>query len=253
MQSIILAAGRGSRLGSMTNYIPKGMVELGGKPIIDWQSSTLLAGGADAVTIVTGYRGEVIANYGFDTIVNDDWSHGNMLSSLDCALKTFSGPLIISYADILYDTATVRELITSDAPVSVAYDCDWLSLWQRRFEDPLSDAETFQIDANENITEIGGKTDSIANIKGQFMGLFKLGLEGRKWVEELLVARPEARLEMDTTMLLSALVSQGKPIRGIPAIGGWCEIDDQSDLDVALDLVAEGRLILTSRDNDGKV
>ena len=85
------------------------------------------------------------------------------------------------------------------------------------------------------------------------MGLFKLGLEGRKWVEELLVARPEARLEMDTTMLLSALVSQGKPIRGIPAIGGWCEIDDQSDLDVALDLVAEGRLILTSRDNDGKV
>jgi len=251
MQSVILAAGRGSRLGSMTDAAPKGMVEVAGKPLLDWQCRTLLAGGADAVTVVTGYRGEVIAEHGFDTIVNDDWSRGNMLSSLDRALKTFPGPLIVSYADILYDPATVRDLIASDAPLGVAYDRDWLSLWQRRFDDPLSDAETLRLGADGNITEIGGKTGNVADIEGQFMGLMKLGLEGRGWIEDLLAAQPEARLAMDTTTLLSTLIADGRPIRGIPATGGWCEIDDQADWVVAKALVAEGRLVLTDRGDEG--
>ena len=250
MQAVILAAGRGSRLGSMTDAAPKGMVEVAGKPILDWQRRMLLAGGAEAVTVVTGYCGEVVADNGFDTIVNDDWSHGTMLSSLDLALKTFPGPLIVSYADILYDPATVRDLIASDAPLGVAYDRDWLELWQRRFDDPLSDAETFRLGADGNIAEIGAKTNNVADIEGQFMGLMKLGSEGRRWIEDLLAARPEARLGMDTTTLLSTLIADGKPIRGIPATGGWCEIDDQADWEVARALVAEGRLMLTVSDDE---
>lgn len=251
MQAVILAAGRGSRLGSMTDAAPKGMVEVAGKPLLDWQRRTLLAGGAEAVTVVTGYRGEVIADQGFETIINEDWSRGNMLSSLDRALKTFSGRLIVSYADILFDPATVRHLISSDAPLGVAYDRDWLSLWQRRFDDPLSDAETFRLEADGNIAEIGGKTGNVADIEGQFMGLMKLGIEGRKWIEDLLEARPEARLGMDTTTLLSTLIAEGKPVRGIPVTGGWCEIDDQADWEVAQALVAEGRLVLTGRGEEG--
>jgi len=50
---------------------------------------------------------------------------------------------------------------------------------------------------------------------------------------------------MDTTTMLSALISEGKLVRGIPATGGWCEIDDQVDWKIANALVAEGRLVLT--------
>ena len=248
MRAVILAAGRGSRLGSITECIPKGMVEVSGKPLIAWQRNTLLAAGVEAVTVVTGYRGEVIADYGFETIVNEDWSRGNMLSSLECALKTFSGPLIVSYADILYEPATVSDLISSDVPLGVAYDHNWLSLWQRRFEDPLSDAETFRLGVDQKIIEIGGKTANLADIEGQFMGLMILGLEGRKWIEDLLETNPDARLDMDTTTLLSTLISEGKPVRGIPATGCWCEIDDQTDLEVAKSLLSSGRLSLTIHD-----
>ena len=248
MDAVILAAGRGSRLGAMTDALPKGMVEVAGKPILEWQRRALLAGGAGAVTVVTGYCGEVIADHGFDTLVNNDWSRGNMLSSLDCALKRFPGPLIVSYADILYDSDTVRHLLASDAPLAVAYDRDWLSLWQRRFDDPLSDAETFRIDVNGNITEIGGKTSNVGDIEGQFMGLIKLGIEGRKWVEDLLAARSDARLGMDTTTMLSTFITEGLLVRGVPTMSGWCEIDDQADFKVAQALVAEGRLTLTGRD-----
>jgi NDP-sugar pyrophosphorylase family protein len=53
---------------------------------------------------------------------------------------------------------------------------------------------------------------------------------------------------MDTTTLLSTLIVEGKPIRGVPATGSWCEIDDQVDLEVAMALVAEGRLVLMGSD-----
>ena len=247
-QAVILAAGRGSRLGALTDCVPKGMVEVAGKPLLAWQRSALLAAGVEKVTVVTGYRGELIADYGFDTIVNEDWSRGNMLSSLELALKTLSGPLIVSYADILYEPATVIDLIASDEPIGVAYDPNWLSLWQQRFEDPLSDAETFRLGVEHKIVEIGGKTGNLVDIEGQFMGLMLLGLEGRKWIEDLLLARPAARLGMDTTTLLSTLISEGRPVRGIPATGGWCEIDNQTDLDVAQSLISNGSLSLTGLD-----
>lgn len=252
MQSVILAAGRGSRLGSMTDISPKGMVEILGRPILDWQRRALLAGGATNVTVVTGYRGEVISDYGFETIRNEDWSRGNMISSLARALETFSGPLLVSYADILYDPELVKRLIADPAPLSVAYDTDWLSLWSRRSDDPLSDAETFRVGDDGNIAEIGGKAASVDEIKGQFMGIFKLGTQGRRWIEDLLAADPDARLGMDTTRLLSTLIAQGHPVRGLPTAGGWCEIDTQEDFEVARALVAEGALNLIGQEGDVK-
>ena len=39
--------------------------------------------------------------------------------------------------------------------------------------DPLSDAETFRIDASGELLEIGGKTGKIEDIEGQYMGLLK--------------------------------------------------------------------------------
>lgn len=244
MHAIILAAGRGSRLGDVTDLRPKGMVELEAKPILEWQRKALIAGGADSVSVITGYRGEIISEYGFHTIYNKDWSLGNMLSSLDLALKSFAGPLIISYADILYNHFIVCDLISSTAPLTVAYDKDWLSLWRRRFDDPLSDAETFRVTNDNVITEIGSKASSLDCIQGQFMGLIKLGTEGRKWVEELFVTLPEARLEMDTTKLLSTLIDNGKQVKGMPITGGWCEIDSQSDLEIAKELLAENNITL---------
>lgn len=246
MKAVILAAGRGSRLGSMTEANPKGMVEIKDRPLLDWQRRALLAAGVESVTVVTGYKGEVIADYGFSTIENPDWHLGNMISSLDCALREISGPLIISYADILYQAETVRGLLAANDPFAMTYDKNWLSLWQRRFDDPLSDAETFRIDPAGFLLEIGGKTDNVDEIEGQFMGLFKLEAEGRRWIEELLIKDPAARLGLDTTGMISRFLNDGKRIRAVPASGGWCEIDDQEDYAVARALIDEGLIELTA-------
>lgn len=251
MRAVILAAGRGSRLRHMTDASPKGMVEVSGLPLLAWQQRALLAAGASEVTVVTGYRGDVISDYGFQTIANDDWSRGNMVSSLARALEVFSGPMLVSYADILYEPATVRDLLASSGGLSLTYDRNWLELWRRRFSDPLSDAESFRLDAAGNVTEIGQKAQDVRQIEGQFMGLLKLEAEGRNWIEDLLLAEPAGRLEFDTTGLLSRLIAAGHPIKGVPAVGGWCEIDTQSDLAVAEALIAEDALRLVGEPKKG--
>src|SRR5690606_23865980 len=60
VQGLILAAGRGSRLGAHTEARPKGMVELAGQPLIRWQCAALAGAGVAPTTIVTGYRHEQI-------------------------------------------------------------------------------------------------------------------------------------------------------------------------------------------------
>ena len=43
MKVVLLAAGTGNRLGPLTENLPKSMVPLNGKPIIDYVLDTLLA------------------------------------------------------------------------------------------------------------------------------------------------------------------------------------------------------------------
>jgi len=61
MKAIIVAAGRGRRLGTETDEIPKCMVKVGGRPILHWQLDALASAGVDDVVIVRGYLGDRIA------------------------------------------------------------------------------------------------------------------------------------------------------------------------------------------------
>ena len=242
MKAVILAAGRGSRLAPLTDDRPKGMVEVGGYPMLQWQHAALFAAGVTDVTVVTGYRPEAIRDCGYTTIHNPDWDRGNMLSSLACAFAELPGPLIVSYSDIVYSASAVKALLPNDAALALTYDVDWLSLWERRFDNPLDDAETFRIGEGGNIVEIGGRTADVHHIQGQFMGLLKLETQAREWILEELRTNPDARLAWDTTTLLSRLIAAGRPVTGIPVQGGWCEVDSHEDKLVAESLIAEGKL-----------
>tara|TARA_B100000575_G_C23086470_1_gene626165 strand:+ start:426 stop:1127 length:702 start_codon:yes stop_codon:yes gene_type:complete len=63
MYAVILAGGRGSRLGYLTKSIPKPMVKIGGKPIIWHLLKILNSNGINNFIICLGYKGNVIKNY----------------------------------------------------------------------------------------------------------------------------------------------------------------------------------------------
>ena len=63
MKAIILAGGKGSRLGNLTKSIPKPMLKIGGKPILWHILKILSSNGIKEFIICLGYKGEIIRNY----------------------------------------------------------------------------------------------------------------------------------------------------------------------------------------------
>ena len=63
MKVIIMAGGKGTRIASVKSDVPKPMIPIAGKPILEWQIENLKACGLTDITLVTGYLGCVIQEY----------------------------------------------------------------------------------------------------------------------------------------------------------------------------------------------
>lgn len=60
-QAVIVAGGRGTRLGALTADRPKALVEVGGRPFIDWLIESLRDRGFDRILVLLGYRAEMVS------------------------------------------------------------------------------------------------------------------------------------------------------------------------------------------------
>src|SRR6266511_2137505 len=63
MKAVILAAGKGTRMKELTNEVPKPMLRVQGKPILEQIVQGLLSAGIGEICIITGWRAEVIESY----------------------------------------------------------------------------------------------------------------------------------------------------------------------------------------------
>ncbi|WP_322845239.1 phosphocholine cytidylyltransferase family protein [Pseudomonas sp. B33.4] len=235
MKAIILAAGRGSRMKSLTDERPKCLVELRGKPLLEWQLESLRAAGISDIAVVTGYKRELLAERGLSEFHNPRWAETNMVSSLACAESWLDGePCIVSYSDIFYSAVAVQSLINSEAALAVTYDPNWLQLWTERFGDPLLDAETFRLTAAHTLAEIGNKPQSVDDVQGQYMGLLRFTPEG--WAEVVRLRAelsPQQRDSMHMTNTLQRVIDAGRvPIEAVAYTGEWGEVDSSEDLSV---------------------
>jgi len=243
MKAIILAAGRGSRLGNLTKERPKCLNLVGDFPLIEWQITALKNGGVKDITLVTGYQATLLESYGLKTIFNERWESTNMVQSLLCSAEEFSEPVIISYSDILYQDTVVAQLCEQKKEAVVTYDVEWFSLWERRFENPLEDAESFQIEATGRIKDIGRRVTSCQEIEGQYIGLLRFTPKAFQAIQDFTASVDRTILDqMDMTTLLQGLIHQQFPIYGMSIQGGWCEIDTVRDLEIANQLFSKKNL-----------
>jgi choline kinase len=246
MRAVILAAGRGSRMSTLTEDRPKCLVELAQKPLIQRQIAALRSGGVSSLGVVRGYMGPKIDIDHVTYFENPRWAETNMVMSLVAAADWLrSDTVIISYADIFYGRGIVQSLVDSPGRLAVTYDPGWRALWTERFSDPLSDAETFRTDASGNLLDIGRRAKHLDEIQGQYMGLLKFTPEAWRAVEGVLAARDaKARDAMDMTTLLRTLLESGFPVKAVPIAGQWGEIDSSDDLQLYEKMIREGRLCL---------
>lgn len=240
MKAIILAAGRGSRLGSITAEQPKPLTVLAGKPLLQWQIAALQSAGVEAVHLVSGYCSQALEPYGDSRLFNPHWATSNMVRSLLRADELLSvEPMLVCYGDIVYRPDIIQSLMSCPAPLAITYDRDWWSLWSARFEDPLSDAESFR-QADGQLLSIGEKVSDLQQIEGQYMGLLKFTPQGWQQVRSLMATlSPEQIDRLDMTSLLRRLLDQGTAIATVAISGGWVEVDNPSDIALYERRVAE--------------
>ena len=228
--AVILAAGRGSRMGDLTDQRPKCLLELAGKPLLSWQLAALERAGITDVSVVRGYRGETLSGP-FATFDNPRWAQTNMVRTLLCAAPVLSvRPAIVAYADIVYRAAHVRRLAACGEDLALTYDTEWETLWRLRFGDPLADAETFE-ERDGLVRTIGGRPAAMDQIRGQYMGLIKMTPAGFARIREFVAGLSPARGDgLDMTALLSGLLAEGVRVGAVPVCGGWLEADNPDDI-----------------------
>lgn len=253
MKVIILAAGQGSRLRPLTDNYPKCMVKVNGKSIIERQLETMYACGIreNDITIIAGYCNDVLRNHfkntGIHFIVNDEYETTNMVCSLMCAREIMIGEedVLISYGDIIYNVNVLNKILASEYDSSVVVDDGWFEYWSARCENPLDDAETLMFDEDDYLTEIGQKTDNLAKVQSQYIGLMRFRGEGLK---AMLTVSAEAErrssageklwrternyYKMYMTDLLQGLIDEDNKLKAVHIHRGWFEIDDVDDLKV---------------------
>ncbi|MBP9853700.1 MAG: phosphocholine cytidylyltransferase family protein [Candidatus Omnitrophica bacterium] len=233
MKTIILAGGRGSRMKGLTDEKPKCLNVLAGRTLFDWQLDALFEAGMNDIVVARGYKKELLNDPSkFKTVDNLRWDQTNMVGTLLCAREYLkNNECIVAYADIVYHPDIIKKLKEAKADIVITYDQKWRALWEIRFADPLADAETFQLDENNRITDIGRKTNNPAEIQGQYMGLLKFTPKGWSQVEEVFAElTPEKIDKLDMTSLLQLILKKNFPITAVQINGRWAEADSESDL-----------------------
>ena len=259
-QAVIVAAGRGRRLGGSTSTIPKCMVEVGGRPILHWQLRALAASGIDDIVIVRGYLGDRIdagsARVRF--VDNPEWERNNILASLMYAASELAGGFYFSYCDIVYAPAAVAGLAraaeTSGVAASLVIDRRWADTYQGRDLHPVAEAELALVEevaGHRRVVQVGKQAVPAKRAAGEFIGLAHFSAAGADaltaiWQSALAGPGLEAPFGRARTLrqayltdALNAMAGQGAGLAPVFIDGRWREIDTQQDLAAAGQAVAD--------------
>ena len=209
---IILAAGRGSRMGALTKNKPKSFVKINKKKkLIDNVIENFLNFDFKKLVIITGYQSYKFKRFKkIQKIKNNHWQKTNIFGSLICADKLLSKySCIISYADIFYENEAVQQLIKfkKKGIILLSYKY-WKNYWKQRFINPLDDLETFKISKDNRLLQIGDRPRTYKDIQGQYMGIFKIDPETWKKIKKKLIDRNKEIKTKDITSIFSLILKR---------------------------------------------
>jgi len=231
MRGIILAAGKGSRLGSIIKNSHKSLIKINKKKnlleniIENFQKNKI-----NDICIVTGHNSSILKKYKHKFFFNNSWNKSNMVYSLmkaDSWLSKYN--CIISYADIFYEKKAIELLKNSKDKFAILNNKNWFNSWIGRYKNPLEDLESFKIDGHKNLIEIGNREKKITNIHGQYMGLIKITPAIWKLIKQK-IPEIKKRNDLSITELLNRLIKNKFKIRTIEYKKKWFEIDNKNDL-----------------------
>ena len=247
MKAILLAAGEGSRMGKLTQNIPKPLVKVNGKSIIERQLSILKQNEILDVIVITGPHNEKFNFKKIRYIHDENFREHDQLGSLMSAKKEIDSDIIILFADIIFDDTILSKILESKSDISIAVDMDWERVYTSRTDNSFDAADKVRFEQGnvsrifKNMTEEDKKFEI-----GEFIGLMKLSKNGSKQLVDCYekIHTYEGKFHDAQSMekaklidLLQELIENKIKIDAIPITGKWYEIDTEQDLEIAKKIV----------------
>ena len=241
MKVIILAAGMSSRLRPLTSNKPKCMLKLFNETPLERQIKIFRNYNINDITIVTGYRSEVIDVSNVNYVKNENYETTNINESLFCALEPSNSPVLVTYSDIVFEPKIVQQMLEITNDIRLAVRINWKECYQNRTMHPLSEAENVLIE-NGRILEIRKNiSKSLENQQiGEFLGIMLLPpdqiqilLERYLDLKKNHVGAFHSSSSLSNaylTDMLQEMIDCGATVKPVFIEGKWFEIDTSEDL-----------------------
>jgi len=245
MKAIILAAGKGSRLGKIAKGKPKCLIDIEDNTLLEIQINTLHSCGIEDISVVRGYKSNKINIPGLNYYDNPDYENTNMLHSLFCAQDEMDDDVLILYSDILFEEDVVKRIIESNQDISLGVMVKWEDAICQREKIALEDLEMIYFDSKNRVQKIGKNLTDEYKTKGQFIGMVKCS----KWGIEILkrnytrakkiyskkpFGKADAFEKSSLADLFQEMTEIGIPLYSVIVERGWMEIDTPNDYERAL-------------------
>ena len=238
-RAVLLAAGRGTRLGALTANQPKPMVLLLGKPVLEHILLRLAKAGLTEFILVVGYHAEAIQSY-FGDGARWGWRisyafqpEPNGTGAALAHARDLAGcePFLASFGDILTDTANYRRLLDDflAAPCAAVVGVNLVP--------DVSAGSAVTMEGNRVVKVIEkpppGTTDSNWNLAGA--SVYSPAI----W-EAVAALKPSARGEYEITDAVGSLIASGQEVRASKITGFWSDIGTPEALKEAEEALADG-------------
>jgi len=234
--AVVLAATRGRGLEAITEDKPKVMLPIAGKPLLRWLVDGFKKESINDITVVGGYRADVIETAGIKLVVNERYAETGELASLSCAADALDADAVISYGDILFRSYVLRDLLETDADFAVVVDSsptDSNNRTVRDFADCSRADDRGLFGSKVLLKSVSGEPTT----HGRWIGMLKVSRNGLVKFKSVLGAL-RARADFDTLdlpALLNALIADGAAIEVLYVHGHWRGVNDLEDFRRAVD------------------
>ena len=233
MKALLLAAGRGTRLGALTQDTPKPMLPIGGVPMIE----RIMTGIARQTAIrefvlVTGYKAEVVESH-FGTGTKWGWGieyvHQAEQKGLGHAIHTAhaqlsSAPFLMTYGDIMLSPDNYGRILEIYNTVQKPNLAAVMGL--NYVDDPWAGAAVY-VDKDNTVLRIEEKpAKGTATTHWNNAGLFIFEPVLFQYTAKL---QPSSRGELELPDALTALMGAGYTLQGMPLTGEWRDVGTPED------------------------
>ncbi len=222
-KAVILAAGRGTRMGELTAQLPKPMVKVAGRPVLEYMVEGLRGAGVADLLLVVGHRKEVVQDHfqdgsGFglriryvEQVVQDGTGKVVELARDFCQNQ----PFFLCYGDIhVSPEAYLTLLDLSGAEMIMTV----------RYTDDVSKGGAVVLNEKSEVVDLREKPNpGEMETKWYNAGLYVFRSTIFPFVAQL---RKSARGEYELTDAIHAMMVAGHRIKAVEIKGAWADVRD---------------------------